>query len=238
MKNFHAVVTVLAVTLYAITFLGCNEKHRKSPPPSNSAPIGTTIQTQAEELGPFVEGRIIEHHYKSHPEWDFTLRTTEPLVNRGRWINTPKGVPVWVPFWVENAGLLNTVLLEVDQTAPEPGPGISSSTIWPDPTLPVRVVICSPGSFCYDLDGVRDGTNLARGLCSYKSWYNPDTQQYEDVLFVSWRVSQFEAGKYLPALNHEISHQITRDPLFNHNNPTGEAIGEVLGNTVACWSNP
>ena len=224
MKNRHAFVSALFVTLSAITALGCNEKHRKAPP-SNPAPIGTTLQTQAEEIGLFVEGRIIDHHYKSHPEWDFSIRTAEPLVNRGRWVNTPKGIPVWIPFWVENAGLVNPVLLEVDQTEPEGYHSIPTGSRGPNPIYPCRIVICEPGAFCYDVDGLLSGTNIARGLINFAVWWNPQTQKFEDVIFVGWRVTPYENGPYLTALDHEYAHNWSRDPLANHGSPTGESSG-------------
>jgi hypothetical protein len=174
--------------LCAVSGIGCGDKRGPGflPPPPPAAP------TPPPPVGPFVEGRIVAHHYASHPEWGFGVEPPEPLISRGRWDVSPSlRIPTWVPFWAEP--LASVALAEVDA---HPGHATEKHL----------VVICSPGSFAYDYGGGASGTNLARGITCFNVWHVPGgADPWQDVVFVAWRFQPYENDyPLLRALGHEV----------------------------------
>lgn len=221
--------TLLTVIFFALIFQSCNEKHRSCPPPADISIVATKTQTavpQEPKEGRLITGQIA---FIFHGKPEAETKLSEPFVSRGRWINTPRGFPVWIPVWLEkNMELTTQALDEIDSTQPEPDSRIPTGTQGLDPLNPCRVIIADPGAFSYSFEGQTGfpfDTGLARGLWIKKAWpvlHSDGTISWEDVIIVAWRVSRYETVPLMPAYDHELRHYYTLDPQAGHTQESGQ----------------
>jgi hypothetical protein len=115
-----------------------------------------------------------------------------------RSMTTPEGVLLSYPVWVDMHPTKKAEMLaEIRTVAPEPDTRIDSA--YRGVPSGTTLVILDPGAYYAPYSP----TGLAAG-----EWRAPTT------LYVAWRGG--EAGKLLPALNHELRHMLTSDPLAGH----------------------
>lgn len=124
---------------------------------------------------------------------------------------------MWQPHFLTDGSLIDGAINEILTVTPEANPSVDPNIRGVDPTAyypdlyPVVVVIMDPGSYSLAMDSTAQTTILATG----NWWVYGTPRETWDVLYVAWR---FPPGKLplLPALNHELTHRLTRDPLANH----------------------
>lgn len=197
--------------------MGCGSKHRPKFP-TEIAPVQTQTPTtpvvKEEKHDPF----LAEGGKLFHPE-----SKTEVWAPPGRWREIISGrVKVWIPHFLTGfPGLEDGVIEEILKVTPQADFRIPSNYFGVDPEpaayLPVLVVIMDPGGYSLVSNSNGTATILAAGHWITESWVDSQGNQQEwDVLYVSWRYKPYKEFPLLPALDHELRHRLTRDPLAGH----------------------
>lgn len=200
-------------SLASVSHYGC-AGHKKPAPLLPAAPVATSAPTPAapppQEA---TEGRLVAAHVDVLG--GIGVYPPEPFAPRGQWRLSPAGAWVWVPDYVERGGFTSALLAQVDGTEPEADSRIPAGTKGAKPGT--RVIVCDPGGFSYavqDGPSSSSGTLLARGLTAFGAWQERTELPGADVIWVSWRMSQWEGPERLiPAYAHELRHSILQDRL-------------------------
>lgn len=203
------------IVLSGYLAVGCGSKHRPTFPPPEAAPAPVNTQAAPKAVhNPFEAkgGRLFD------PD-----NIREPWAPPGRWREvTPGRVKVWIPHFLNGfGGLEDGAIQEILNVTPQEDFRIPSNYkgVDPEPTgyLPVLVVIMDPGGYSLISTINGDQANLVAGHWLVESWVDAQGNLQEwDVLYVSWRYKPYKEYPLLPALDHEIRHRLTRDPLAGH----------------------
>lgn len=208
----EVLASIIPVGAGAFLFSGCNTKRRTQ-----------TVEVIKEVPAPVVESPPYDVWTDAKAGRIFNPQSpSESFAPIGYWRNLTPRIRLWVPRWLDTNGtLLDAAINEVMTTVPEPDTRIPLDWVGvdPDPSnyLPVVVVIMDPGSYTVanDLNGLT--TSLALGhYTNYSKVLRDGIVDEWDVLYVAWRPYPTYPGKLLPALNHEIRHRLTRDPVAGH----------------------
>lgn len=200
------------MALSSVSNFGC-AGHRK-PVVIEAAPV-TSAPAPAPKPAPqeATEGRLVAAHVDVLG--GIGVYPPEPFAPRGQWRLSPAGVWVWVPDYVERGGFTGPLMAQIDGTEPEADSRLPAGVRGAKPGT--RVIVCDPGGFSYAVQGgptPSSGTLLARGLTAFGAWQERPELPGADVIWVSWRMSQWEGpDRLIPAYAHELRHSHLQDRL-------------------------